>query len=184
MPRRQLLLFPVSLLLASCALLPKSGDDTTPTFTEGEPVLTSSVDSETPDSETPPTAELPPAIEETTPTDAPVPTAPIEAPATEKPNFFVGLWQKVFPPKPEGPPAATAPNWVGTVKAISARHDYVLVDTLNYQNPVPGAILTTVGAESETGSVRVSDDRDPPFFIADVISGSPAPGDRLYSPAQ
>ncbi len=182
MIRGPLFFLPFLLLLASCALLPKNDDPTaTPEISEGEPVLSASVDEA-------PVTELDPADptdnEVLQVADAPPADAPIEPPPANKPNFFVGLWRGVFPPKPEGPPAATAPNWLGTVKVISERHDYVLVDTLNYQSPVPGTILTTVGPESETGSVRVSDDRDPPFFIADIVAGRPAPGDRLYSPAQ
>jgi hypothetical protein len=181
MHRRPLLLLPLGLLLASCALLPKSDDaPATPEIAEGAPVLTATVDG----GEIPPPDEAAPTIGEIAPpADEPTPNLPLEPAPADKPNFFVALWQKVFPPKADGPPAASTPNWIGTVKAVSERRDYVLVDSLNYQNPVPGAILTTVGVESETGSVRVSDDRDPPFFIADIVSGTPAPGDRLYSPA-
>ncbi len=178
---RPLLVLPFGLLLGACALLPKDGDQSADSeVVEGGPVLTSSVDSESssvPEGTDPPTE---PSENEETPNPAPTTAG---AP-TDEPNFFAGLWQSAFPPKPEPPPAATAPNWIGAVKAVSDRHDYVLVDSQNYQSPPPGSILTTVGAESETGTVRVSDDRDPPFFIADVISGRPAPGDRLYSPAQ
>ncbi len=98
-------------------------------------------------------------------------------------NFLTRLWESGFAAKEDAPPAATSPNWVGNVKAVSERHDYVLVDSQTYQSPAPGTILTSVGSVSESGSVRVSEDRDPPFFIADILSGRPEPGDRLYSPA-
>jgi hypothetical protein len=158
--------FPIllaSLLVTSCSLLPKK-----------EPTA------DTPEESTE-TVE----ITETTPTPTPTPdpTDPT-TPAEKKPNPVVALWQRVFPPKDQAAdtPAATAPNWIGTVKAVSDRDDYVLIDSQPYQGLPTGAILTSVGAESETGSVRVSDDRDPPFFIADIVSGKPAPGDRVYSP--
>ncbi len=155
-----------ALLLTSCALLPKSDQPD---------------DTDTPAEELTETVE----ITEATPTPTPDPTEPTE-PAAPKPNFVAALWQKVFPPKDQTPetPAATAPNWIGTIKAVNDRDDYVLIDSQPYQGLPTGAVLTSVGADSETGSVSVSDDRDPPFFIADIISGNPSPGDRVYSPLQ
>jgi len=34
----------------------------------------------------------------------------------------------------------------------------------------------------ETGSVRMSSLRNPPFLIADIVSGDPSPGDKIYLP--
>ncbi len=147
-----------SLCLTSCALLPKNDS--------AEAVPEESTE----------TVEITEA--------APTPTPESTVPAEPKANPVVALWQKVFPPKDQAleTPAATTPNWIGTVKAVSERDDYVLIDSQPYQGLPTGAILTSVGAASETGSVRVSDDRDPPFFIADIVTGKPSPGDRVYSP--
>lgn len=156
-----------TLLLTSCAFLPKADDPDIPAEESTETVeITETVE----------VAD----IAEATPTPAPDETALPE----KKTNPIVALWQRVFPPKDQtaATPAATQPNWIGTVKAVSDRDDYVLIDSQPYQGLPTGAILTSVGADSETGSVRVSDDRDPPFFIADIVTGKPAPGDRVYNP--
>jgi hypothetical protein len=87
----------------------------------------------------------------------------------------------VFPRK-AGPPAATTPAWAGTIKLVDYQAKYALIDSETYTSLAPGAVLNAVGNDAETGSLRVSADRDPPFFIADIVNGRPAVGDRVYSP--
>lgn len=101
---------------------------------------------------------------------------------TEK-NWASALWQKVFP-KREEPPAAIPPRWIGRITLVDERSNFALVDSQPFSPLPPGTVLHSVSQDRETGILRVSADRNPPFFIADITSGSPRPGDRLYSPEQ
>lgn len=91
------------------------------------------------------------------------------------------MWHKIFPPK-KSPPVAAPPQWIGTIKLVNEREGYVLIDASNGLGISTGQTLNSVGSESESGVLRASADRDPPFFIADIVSGKPRPGDRIYSP--
>jgi hypothetical protein len=96
-------------------------------------------------------------------------------------NFVSRLWHRVFPKK-AAPPSAEPPQWVGVVKLVNERDGYALVDAQNYATLPAGETLNTVGEDRETGVLRVNADRQAPFFIADVVSGKPHAGDRVYSP--
>lgn len=109
--------------------------------------------------------------------------APTPPAAQRKPQegFLSRMWHSVFPKKEE-PPVATSPSWIGTVKLVDENAHYVLVDTDTYHPLATGETLIAVGNERETATLRVTADRNPPFFIADIVSGRPMPGDRIYSP--
>lgn len=111
---------------------------------------------------------------------APKPT-PAVAPGAPREGFFTRLWHRFFPPK-ETPPAAAPPQWIGTIRLVNAADGYVLVDTTSGVAVAAGQELRSVGNDTESGVVRVSPDRNPPFFLADIVSGRPRVGDRIYSP--
>lgn len=106
--------------------------------------------------------------------EQPVITAPKEP-------FFARLWHSIFPKKKQ-PPAALPPSWLGTIKLVNERGSYVLIDSQGFVTPPAGELLTAIGNDAETASLRISADRDPPFYIADILSGKPQPGDKVYSP--
>ena len=91
------------------------------------------------------------------------------------------MWHKVFPKKLE-PPAAAPPQWIGTIKLINERDGYALIDSPSSLGVTVGETINSVGADSESGVLRITADRNPPFFIADIVSGKPHAGDRVYSP--
>jgi hypothetical protein len=97
------------------------------------------------------------------------------------PGFFTRVWRSVFKPKPKVPVAAP-PRWIGVIRVVNTTDKYVLIDSQQTLSMKPGEVLNSVGNDYETGTVRVSPDKNPPFFIADIASGSPAVGDRVYSP--
>jgi hypothetical protein len=112
--------------------------------------------------------------------------APTPAPVAPKPqpreNFLARMWHMIFPKK-EPPPSATLPQWIGTIKLVNERDGYVLIDSEQGYYAMPtGEVLNAVGGGSESGVVRVTADRNPPFFIADIVGGKPRAGDRVYSP--
>lgn len=111
---------------------------------------------------------------------APSPT-PIMIPNQPTEGFFPRMWHKVFPRKVP-PPAAAPPAWIGSIRLVNLPENYVLIDAPNYLSMAAGETLHSVGATTETGVLRVSADRNPPFFIADIIDGRPRAGDRVYSP--
>lgn len=96
-------------------------------------------------------------------------------------GFFSRMWHRVFP-KRESPPAASKPTWIGTITMVDERDGFALIDSQPFFNLSTGLTLNSVGQDVETGILRVSPDRNPPFFIADIISGRPKRGDRVYSP--
>jgi hypothetical protein len=114
------------------------------------------------------------------PPSEPAPT-PIMLKSRPTENFASRLWHKVFPKK-AAPPSAEPPQWVGVVKLVNERDGYALVDTQNYAALPAGETLNAVGEDRETGVLRITADRQAPFFIADIVSGKPRAGDRVYSP--
>lgn len=75
-----------------------------------------------------------------------------------------------------------APRWLGTVKLVDQREGYVLIDSQTYSALATGQTLNSIGNDSQTATLRVTADREPPFVIADIVSGAPHVGDRVYSP--
>jgi hypothetical protein len=110
----------------------------------------------------------------------PSPT-PIQIKIRPTEPFHMRMWHRVFPKKQE-PPVAMPPQWIGTIKLINERDGYALIDSPSSFSVPVGETLNSVGADAESGVLRVSADRNPPFFIADIVSGKPRAGDRVYSP--
>jgi hypothetical protein len=91
------------------------------------------------------------------------------------------MWHVIFPAK-KSPPLALSPHWLGTVKLVDQHEGYVLIDSPTYSSLATGQTLNSVGNDSQTATLRVTADREPPFVIADIVSGNPRVGDRIYSP--
>lgn len=106
---------------------------------------------------------------------------PIELRVRPSEGFVMRMWHTVFPKKEE-PPAASMPQWIGTIKLVNERDGYALIDSQGYFAMAGGETLNSVGADTESGVLRVTADKNPPFFIADIVSGKPRAGDRVYSP--
>lgn len=102
----------------------------------------------------------------------------------KEPAWWSKWWDTIWifnKKKPEAP-VASAPLWIGTIKVVNAAEQYVLIDSNLTVSIPPGEILNSVGNDFESGTVRTTADRMHPFFIADIASGNPAVGDRVYSP--
>lgn len=100
----------------------------------------------------------------------------------KRPNFIFRWWNSIFGKKKPPIPAAVVPLWIGTIKVVNSGERYVLIDSNLTVAIPPGEILNAVGNDFETGTVRTTADRVHPFFIADIASGNPSVGDRVYSP--
>ena len=80
--------------------------------------------------------------------------------------------------KPQTRPAARV---IGKVSLVNDRYGFALVDAT--AAPPPGTFLKTFSSTKETGELRVSPERRPPFLIGDIVHGAPAMGDAvLYQP--
>ena len=101
----------------------------------------------------------------------------------------VTLWDRVayysnpfnLLPKKKRPPVAQQPRLVGVVKMVNMEDKYVLVDAVT-QSSEPGDLLLCITNQKETANLRMSSLKNPPFLIADIASGTPAVGDRVFKP--
>ena len=78
------------------------------------------------------------------------------------------------------PPKAQAAIQIGTIKLVNETERFVLIDTVAYQAATPGDKLVSINDGKESGTLKVSPLRNPPFLIADIVEGSPSRGDRVY----
>lgn len=91
-------------------------------------------------------------------------------------------WPKLIFPKKPGPPQGETLPLIGVVKMVNADDHFVLIDAVSYQGLEPGTLLVCITSRQETANLRMSSLRNPPFLIADITSGTPAPGDRVFKP--
>ena len=86
---------------------------------------------------------------------------------------------KIFPKK-AAPPIAEPPRLIGTIKMVNKEDKFVLIDAVSYGGAQPGDVLVCIVNQRESANLRASTLRNPPFLIADIASGSPSPGDKVY----
>lgn len=88
---------------------------------------------------------------------------------------------KIFPKK-ERPPAAIPPQWAGTIRMVNAAEKFVLVESTGAETLSPGENYLSVADGRETATLLMTGLRNPPFQIADIVSGTPAAGEKIYLP--
>ncbi len=120
-----------------------------------------------------------------------IPAATPEATATPTPkpehsplSYLSPLnWpDMLFPKKKAGPPQAHPPQLVGVIKMVNIEDRFVLIDAVSSQGTEAGALLVCIMNQQETANLRMSSLKNPPFLIADIASGTPSPGDRVFKP--
>jgi hypothetical protein len=121
----------------------------------------------------------------TPPPDSPDPLAAVfvDEPARKPfPNPFASLSNLL--PKKKSPPAPVASpvDWAGEIRMVNVAENFVLVESHSAASAVPGEKYTAIRDGRETGVVRMTPLRNPPFLIADIVSGSPNPGDKIHLP--
>src|ERR1041385_4129476 len=77
-----------------------------------------------------------------------------------------------------------APQLVGTIMLINGGAGFALIDSGGAPSPPEGTIIKSRSAGNESGELRVSEVRKRPFFIADVVKGTPQKGDHVFSAGQ
>ncbi len=111
---------------------------------------------------------------------------PYLAPPPKPPKpLFIFVWMaklnRLIPRKAK-PPAATAPQWAGSIRMVNTAEKFVLVESNTATSVIPGETYLSIGNSSETSSLRMTNLKNPPFLIADIVSGDPSPGDKIYLP--
>ena len=85
-------------------------------------------------------------------------------------------------PKKQKPPVALPPQWTGVIRMVNAPERFVLVEASSMDSVLPGENYLSISKGSETATLRMTSLKNPPFLIADIVSGSPAPGEKIYRP--
>lgn len=89
-------------------------------------------------------------------------------------------WTHRLTAKKPGPPQAEPPQLVGTIRMVNTEDRFVLIDGLSYQDLQPGDLLVCISNQHETANLRMGSLSRPPFLIADIASGTPSVGDRVF----
>jgi hypothetical protein len=79
-------------------------------------------------------------------------------------------------------PQAQVPRLIGVIKMVDEDDRFVLIDATTFQGAAAGDLLICIREQKETANLRMSNLQNPPFLIADIASGKPAPGDRVVKP--
>ena len=65
---------------------------------------------------------------------------------------------------------------------VNIAENFVLLESNSSVSAIPGEKYLTIRDSQETGAVRMTALRNPPFLIADILSGDPSPGDKIHLP--
>ncbi len=94
---------------------------------------------------------------------------------------WVGSLSHLLPHKAK-PPQAQIPRLIGVVKTVNTEDRFVLIDATTFQAAEAGDLLVCIRDQKETANLRMSTLKNPPFLIADIASGAPSAGDRVFKP--
>lgn len=121
-----------------------------------------------------------------TPAPSPTPAA-AQAEPKKKGGFSLSslspsTWIAKMTKKQPKPPQAQPPQLIGTVKMVNKEDHFVLIDAISYGATQAGDAMVCIVNQQESAHLRASALRNPPFLIADIASGNPSPGDKVYKP--
>lgn len=101
-----------------------------------------------------------------------------KSPLADLGSFF----SKILPRTTPQPPAASPVQWAGEIRMVNIAENFVLLESISAVATIPGEKYLAVQNGRETGVVRMTSLRNPPFLIADIVSGDPSPGDKIHLP--
>ena len=104
-----------------------------------------------------------------------------EAAAKKTPIHWLS-WLK-FPKKTPPPPLATPIDWTGVIRLLNEDERFVLIQAQGGRGVIAGEKYLCIRDAAETGVLRMTALRNPPFLIADILSGDPLAGDKVYLPS-
>jgi len=85
-------------------------------------------------------------------------------------------------PKKSRPPVASTPAWAGTIRMVNAGEKFVLIESHTPALITPGETYLAISSGKETASLRMTSLKNSPFLIADILSGNPSQGEKIYRP--
>ena len=91
-------------------------------------------------------------------------------------------WLK-FSKKTPPPPSATPIHWTGVIRLANEAERFVLIQSQSSSSVTPGEKYLCIRDTTETGVLRMTALKNSPFLIADILSGDPLAGDRVYLPS-
>ncbi len=103
-------------------------------------------------------------------------TTPQE-PTTRK-SLFSWL-PRIFPQRAK-PPVAVPPTLIGQIRQVNVGNQFVLIDASSASSARPGEALVAISDRQETADLKLTTLRGGSFLIADIVSGEPSVGDRVY----
>jgi hypothetical protein len=107
-----------------------------------------------------------------------------EAGADEKPKKPLSEslfgWTKKLIPKKEKPPAAVPPQLLGQIRQVNPESGFVLIDATVSSAAKPGDVLICIANQQEKAELKLTALSSASFVIADITSGEPSVGDRVY----
>jgi len=95
---------------------------------------------------------------------------------------WLGALGKILPPKKPKTPAAMPVDWAGTIRMVNTAENFVLVESESASPVIPGEKYLSVQDGRETGALLMTALKAHPFLIADIVSGQPSTGDKIYIP--
>ena len=90
-------------------------------------------------------------------------------------------WLK-FSKKATPHPSATPIHWTGFIRLVNEAERFVLIQSQSSSSVTPGEKYLCIRDTTETGVLRMTALKNSPFLIADILSGTPLAGDRVYLP--
>ncbi len=89
-------------------------------------------------------------------------------------------WTKKLFPKKEKPPTAMPPQLLGQIRQVNPESGFVLIDATVSSAAKPGDALVCIANQQEKADLKLTALRSASFVIADITSGAPSVGDRVY----
>ncbi len=103
-----------------------------------------------------------------------------EAAAEKTPIHWLS-WLK-FPKRTPPPPSATPIDWTGVIRLVNEEDRFALIQVQGASGAIADEKYLCIRDTEETGVLRMTALKNPPFLIADIISGDPRVGDKVYLP--
>lgn len=89
---------------------------------------------------------------------------------------------RLLPKKKIRPPSAAPVDWAGTIRLVNEEERFALVESETASPVIQGEKYLSIRNGQETGTLRITALKASPFLIADIVSGNPCEGDRIYLP--
>ena len=83
--------------------------------------------------------------------------------------------------KPVSSPTSPSESFLGTISMVNDGGQFVLIDFGGFVAPTPGIELTVRRAGEDVGILKTGIETRRPFAAADIVSGTPQPGDDVWS---